>query len=303
MSEVTNPTAQEFLYQLIEANADARTMPWLAKQEEKLQANFTNRTFYLALGMAPRFSGKQPLALSEAQREVANQVRANFRPNGWSLSQLLRTYLLLLLPDDDASTYVATLTQLLETAEVDEQVAVYAALPLLPHPQSLVPLAVNGLRTNITRVFDAIALENPFPADYLDEAAWNQMILKAVFMGRPLYRIHGGRIHGGRIYGADVRTNPTLARMLVDFAHERWAAHRPVTPELWRFVAPYADASHRTDLDRVIASESPLESAAGKLACRQSTSPDLQALANNNQPFTWQQIGEAYVKKEMSDLK
>ena len=293
MPEVTNQSARNFLYHLIEAHADERTMSWLVKQQEKLQGNYADRAFYLAFGMAPRFAEKRELRLSEAQRETANQLKTGFQPDGWLLSQLVRTYLLLLLPATDATTYAVTLTKLLETAEVDEQVAVYAALPVLAHPEALVPLAVNGLRTNITRVFDAIVLENPFPADYLDEAAWNQMILKAVFMGRPLYRIHK----------ADARTNPALARMLVDFAHERWAAGRPVTPELWRFVAPYADASHRTDLDRVIASENPWESAAGKLACRQSTSPDLQALANNNQPFTWQQIGEAYVKKEMSDLK
>ena len=283
MPEVTNQSTQKFLHQLIEAHADERTMSWLAKQQEKLQGNYADRTFYLAFGMAPRFAEKRELTLSKAQRESANQLKTGFQPNGWSLSQLVRAYLLL-LPTDDATTYVATLTRLLETAEVDEQVAVYAALPVLTHPQALVPLAVNGLRTNITRVFDAIALENPFPADYLDEAAWNQMILKAVFMGRPLYRI----------YGADARTNPALARMLVDFAHERWAAGRPVTPELWRFVAPYADASHRADLERVITSGNPWESAAGKLACTQSTSPDLPALADADQLPTWEQIGKEW---------
>lgn len=288
MPKVTNPAAQNFLYHLIEKQADERTMPWLAKQQEKLQADYTDRTFYLAFGMAPRYAGKQLLALSEAQQEAANQLKTGFRPDGWPLSQLLRTYLLLLLPDNNAATYVATLTQLLETAEVDEQVTVYAALPLLAHPEALVPLAVNGLRTNISRVFDAIALQNPFPADHLNEAAWNQMILKAVFMERPLYRIHG----------ADARVNPAQARMLVGFAHERWAAHRPVTPELWRFVAPYANSSHQADMKRVITSENSLESAAGKLACAQSKSPELQALSDHNPPLTWQQIGETYAKKE-----
>ena len=286
MPEVTNPVAQEFLHQLIEAQADERTLSWLATQQEKLQANYTDRALYLAFGMAPRFAGKQPLALSEAQKTAANQLRTGFQPDGWPLSQLVRTYLLLLLPADDAATYTATLTQLLETAEVDEQVAIYSALPLLAHPEALVPLAVNGLRTNITRVFDAIALQNPFPADQLDEAAWNQMILKAVFMERPLYQI----------CGADARTNPALARMLTDFAHERWAADRPVTPELWRFVAPHADASHRTDLQRVIASENPLESAAGKRVCIQSKVPELQSLLPSdhdaNNPPTWKQIGK-----------
>ncbi len=284
MEGVSDQSAQKFLYQLIEANADERTTSWLAKQQEKLETNYTDRAFYLAFGMAPRFAEKRELTLSEAQRETASQLRTGFQPDGWPQSQLIRTYLLLLLPAADATTYAATLTKLLETAEVDEQVAIYSALPVLAHPQSLIPLAVNGLRTNITRVFDAIALDNPYPADYLDEAAWNQMILKAVFMGRPLYRV----------YGSDARANPALARMLVDFAHERWAADRPVTPELWRFVAPYTDASHRTDLQRVIASENPLESAAGKRACAQSDAPELQALATTDQLPTWEQIGKEW---------
>jgi hypothetical protein len=251
MPELANPAPQKFLHQLIEAEADERAMQWLAKQQEKLETDYTDRTLFLAFGMVPRYVGKQPLTLSEEQKKTANQWREGFQPDGWSLAQLLRTYLLLLLPLGEGTTYTATLAKLLETAEVDEQVAVYAALPVLAHPQLLVPLAVNGLRTNITQVFDAIALDNPFPADYLDEAAWNQMILKAVFTGRPLHRI----------YGADARANPALARMLVDFAHERWAANRPVTPELWRFVAPYADASHRADLERVIASDNPMRNA------------------------------------------
>ena len=288
----TTAKPQEFLRHLIQQNSPERTMQWLTQQEEKLRQNYTARTFYLAFGRAPRFAEKRPLSLSKAQQEAANQLRKGFRPDGWSLSQTVRTYLLLLLPDDDKSRYLATLTQLLETAEVDEQVAVYAALPLLSYPEALTTLAVNGLRTNITLVFDAIALHNPYPADYLDGAAWNQMLLKAVFMNRPLYQI----------YGADARANPALARMLVDFAHERWAASRPVTPELWRFVVPYPDALHQADLERVIASENSWERAAGLVACFHSESPKLQSLLENypdtkkdiaDGRLTWQRIGEA----------
>ena len=55
------------------------------------------------------------------------------------------------------------------------------------------------------------------------------MILKAIFIERPLYKI----------YGLDKRMNKPLAEMLVAYVNERWAAGRDVTPELWRLVVPF----------------------------------------------------------------
>lgn len=57
------------------------------------------------------------------------------------------------------------------------------------------------------------------------------MILKALFVGSTLAPIVGLRD----------RANPELARILVDYAQERWAAGRPVTEELWISVRPFKD--------------------------------------------------------------
>ena len=68
------------------------------------------------------------------------------------------------------------------------------------------------------------------------------MVLKALFVGSEL----------GPIAGLDDRANPELARILIDYARERWAAGRPVTPELWRPVMPFADDREiKAELDRI----------------------------------------------------
>jgi hypothetical protein len=61
---------------------------------------------------------------------------------------------------------------------------------------------------------------------------WNQMVVKAVFIESPLWPIQG----------LDERCNMRLARMLVGLVSERRAAGRPISPEVWRCIAPYLDA-------------------------------------------------------------
>jgi hypothetical protein len=120
----------------------------------------------------------------------------------------------------------------------------------------------------MTDVFKAVAHANPYPSEHLDEAQWNQMILKALFVGVALYPIPG----------LDARANPRLARMLLDYAHERWAARRDVSPELWRCVAAALDDAALADVGRVLREGSVPERRAAALALRGSTEPRAAAL-------------------------
>lgn len=258
-----------FLKKVIQERVNNKELNWISQQEQKLRDQFQLRALFLAYSSAPRFISKSKLQLTQEELVHAEKLRKGFQPEKWNLLQTVRTYFLLMLPKEVAEDYESNLTKLFETADMNEQVTLYDALPLLPYPDILAKRAAEGIRTNITDVFDAIALHNPFPYDYLNEEAWNQMILKAVFMQRPLYRI----------YGADERANPELAQMLVDFAHERWAAKRPVSPELWRFVGPFLNEEYMKDIMKII-DGGPLEMEAGLLACASGKQPEAQQLLN-----------------------
>ena len=94
-------------------------------------------------------------------------------------------------------------------------------------------------------------------------------MLKALFVDSP---------RSIRSSGLDERQNPDLARMLCDYAHERWAAGRPVSPELWRCVGRFADRAAIADLARVLAGGDATERAAAALALAASPSADAKAL-------------------------
>jgi hypothetical protein len=78
--------------------------------------------------------------------------------------------------------------------------------------------------------------------------------------------------------GLERRANVELARMLCDYAHERWSAGRPVSPELWRCVGPHAHGEMLRDLGRVLEKGTGAERTAAALALASSPDPEATAL-------------------------
>ena len=112
-------------------------------------------------------------------------------------------------------------------------------------------------------VFEAVAHANPYPAEQFSETQWNQMVLKALFVGSTL----------APIQGLDERRNADLAGMLIDYAHERWAAGRPVSPELWRCVGPFAGEGDSPTSPRCLRVGSERERKAAALALAECPRP------------------------------
>ncbi len=241
---------------------DTVALNWI-DDRAKAVAGGDKKSLFIAFGLVPRKVGKADLALTDAERNAAESARPGWNPSGWSLDQLVRTFFVLTHPADDIANYVKTLDLMFSTGEVGELVALYQALPLLPHPASHALRAAEGIRTNIKAVFCAVAHHNPFPSEQFNDDQWNQMVLKCLFIGVPLQPV----------IGIDERANAKLMSMLVDFAHERRAAHRPVPAELWRCVGPFADERALDDLRLVLTKGELTERQAAADALRRCSDP------------------------------
>lgn len=263
---------QHFLMDLLATVAQPEGLDWLHQRAERIGREKADRLFYLTFSAVPRFLGKQSPRSDSDLLAVANALRPGFRPRGWTADRIARVWLLLQLPHEEEEAFVRKVEMLFSTADMGELVALYSSLPLLPYPERFTDRATEGIRTNMVVVFDAIALDNPYPADFLTEDAWNQMVLKAAFMDRPLYRI----------IGIEARANPKLASIISDYAHERWAAGRIVSPELWRPVGPFLNKALLEDINRLFRSENPLDRQAAALACHQSQLPAARDLLSQH---------------------
>ncbi len=258
----TNPARiRGLLHRWLARQIDEKGLAWLSDNCQRIAEGSPDHVFFAAFSAVPRHTGKQDLHLTKGDVQAAGAERTGWE--SWSVDQAGRVLLLLSLKVEDAGAFAAKLEKVSTCADLGELVAIYQGLPLLPYPERHRALAAEGVRSNMTAVFNAVALRNSYPADHFGDAAWNQMVLKAVFVGSPLHLI----------YGLDRRSNPKLAHMLTSYAHERWAAKRPVPPELWRPVGPYADETIVADLEKVLTDPDPVQQKAAALALSQSASP------------------------------
>jgi len=182
--------------------------------------------------------------------------------------ELARVFLLVRILEEDPDYFTPKVATLIQVADTNELAAFLKYLVFLPKHEAFRHAAVEALRTNIATVFDAIALNNPYPAAFFNDQQWNQMYLKAAFMQRDL----------SLIADVDKRANADLTRIISDYAHERWAASRDVDPLFWRPVAGFLNEDLLADMERLFQSEDIRERQAAALCCHQSEHPKAQAL-------------------------
>ncbi|WP_010587933.1 EboA domain-containing protein [Schlesneria paludicola] len=280
----------ELLQNWLASRLEAPAATWLRERLTAVQTG-DKKSLQLAFGLTPRKVGKADLALTEVELSAASAIRPGWDPRGWSVDQVVRTLLVLSVPAHSPEGLVSILDGLFGTGDVGELVALYQALPLLPHPTAHVLRAAEGIRTNIKAVFCAVAHRNPYPSEQFSDDQWNQMVLKCQFIGVPM----------APIMGLDQRANAPLASMVRDFIQERRAAKRAIPPDMWRCVGRFADVEALADLKQLLTSGSTVEQQAAALALSENPttaakeildeSPDL-AKAVASAKICWDSVSE-----------
>jgi hypothetical protein len=200
---------------------------WLDAEIERQQAGVDERKLIIALGMAGRKIGRADLVLAESDRLEARAVRTAWQPELWGTDEAARAAILLATFSGDDDAFAARVNRLCANAEVTELLAYLKAFAIFPAAEQLHDRAREGVRSAVKPVFEAIACHNPYPSDYFDQAAWNQMVVKAVFVGTSIKSI----------VGITERANPDLHQMLRDLISERHAAGRSVPADVRDYVA------------------------------------------------------------------
>ena len=214
--------ASEQLATVLYARGGEATRSWLEQAAaEAVVSHLT--TLPSAYTAAPRGIGRDALVLTASERQALALAAPGYSFAGWTEYDAARAVLLLeaaaALPGE---TFVRGALHCYELGDAREQQSWLKAVGLLPNPGQFLAVVVDGCRTNIRPVFESIACENPYPSRYFPELNFNQMVLKALFMGVALKRIAG----------LQTRLNPRLSRMAGDYAAERRAAGRSVPADL-----------------------------------------------------------------------
>jgi len=213
------------MFELVEAvvlrGAEPQAAGWFRRNLDSDQFASSTALRAAFAGAGRRLGGTEP---ELAPDDLAQLRQAGIvAPERWRLTTFARAAILMraldALPPGQHPGFVR---ELYRRGDFHEQSAVLQSLILLPEPDRFVALAVEACRTNVRDVFEAIACENIYPAAHFADPNFNQLVIKAFFIG----------IAVRRIAGLEERKTAELRRMAADYASERRVAGRSVPDDI-----------------------------------------------------------------------
>ena len=250
----------DFLEELLEPAA----LAWSHEVHDEIAAGVTDTRFGALISLASRHTKRRRAQPGVERLAAARELLDGWNPEYWMALDVLRVSLVLARHDLESQTAVSAIQGAFQYGDVGELCALYRALALLPQPEAWVWQAGEGCRSNMTEVFEAVACDTPFPAAHFDDVAWRSLVVKAVFVGAPLWRVSG----------LDQRLSEDLARAALDLADERRSAGRPVQPELWLCLGSHGGERALASIERELSAGPALGRRAAALALARAGQAD-----------------------------
>jgi hypothetical protein len=241
---------------------------WLDRARTEITRGVEPGRFCELVSVASRHASRHAqgrgLVPLRAEIDRASAACEGWNPERWSLLDSARALLVLSRDDLEEPSASESLEEAFHFADVGEMCALHRALQFLPRPSRYLWRAGEGCRSSIRAVFEAAACDTGYPARNFGDLAWRQLVIKALFVEAPLWRIHG----------LDARLDPELARMALDLAEERRSAGRPVQHELWLCLGPQPGERGRAAIERELAGRHTLGRRAAAIALARAGAKD-----------------------------
>lgn len=215
------------LSEALEARVSPEGMEWLREASAAVAADPT--AIRSRFPMVGRKVGREPLDPHADPADV----------HAWTIDDAARTSLLVAMGD----AAEGELAELYRFGDAPERRGILRALEYLDIGDRGLYLVDDAIRTNDTRLI-AAAL-GPYATAHLPDAAYDQAVLKCVFVGVPITGLDG----------IPERVTPNGARMLAAFVHERVAAGRDVPAEVWTVIDRYPHAEEIAAIEGELESE------------------------------------------------
>lgn len=279
---------RETLEEIVTQNVSPDTNVWLRDKLDKIIAEASAKELYLTYSLlAGKVDISKPITFPDSSSRISEYLK-NHKAD---ILQISRICILTQVLDEKPDFFISKVANLIQVADTGELETFLKFLIVLPNAKEFKNVAVEALRTNIATLFDAISLNNPYPSEHFNDQQWNQMYLKAAFMQRNL----------AEIMEVDKMANADLARIISDYAHERWAASRDIDPLFWRPVTNFIEGQIIEDMQRLLKSDIPEEAAAGALCCFHSKQPMGMTLLDNYPELKERAKGEEISWKKLKD--
>ena len=207
---------------MIKSSSSEASWKWFEQIYGSLGSNFNPNHFAAAFSGVRRRLGNLDITFAPGDQDICfdDQLMSAYQT---TLDELGRACLLLRAIEcltQEEST--ALIRETYEGGDNYEKQALLHTLPAMPDPSQYLAVAVEACRSNVKTVFEAIACHNTYPSHYFPDLNFNQMVLKALFIGSSLKSI----------VGLQNRLTPELRQMVTDFASERRIAGRSLPEDI-----------------------------------------------------------------------